>query len=225
MIKSYEVEIEGTTPLLMHWDNIEWADEMEHWKSRPENKKKSKAGDDRTPAFRWIGSVYNDGKVVSIPAEIISPCLMQAGAMVPVPGAKGSKTFKAQTQSGMKIDAPYYPLIINGGTTIPYDKIAALMDEDSFPEHMQAVKKLGFKLFIKRAAVGSSKHVRVRPRFEEWKVKFQISVWDDQLTDESLRLIFENAGMFKGLGDWRPSSPRKPGSFGMFKLNRMEQIS
>ena len=27
-MRKYQVTITGSTPLLMHWDNIEWADEM-----------------------------------------------------------------------------------------------------------------------------------------------------------------------------------------------------
>lgn len=38
MIRQYSVKLEGLTPLLMHWDNIEWADQMDAWKSDPSNK-------------------------------------------------------------------------------------------------------------------------------------------------------------------------------------------
>lgn len=91
-MRTYRVTITGTFPLLMHADNIEWADEMEAWKNDPASKKKSKAGDDRSPAHRWIGSVYHDGKVVGIPNDNLMRALMEGGAMVPVPGGKNGKT-------------------------------------------------------------------------------------------------------------------------------------
>ena len=47
-MKTYRVTITGTSPLLMHMDNIDWADKMEQWKSDPSSKKESKAGDDRS---------------------------------------------------------------------------------------------------------------------------------------------------------------------------------
>ena len=41
-MKTYAVEITGKTPLLMHYDNIEWADHMDARKNSPANKKGSK---------------------------------------------------------------------------------------------------------------------------------------------------------------------------------------
>src|SRR6516164_8996576 len=55
MIRNVNVELTSKAPMLMHADNIEWADAMEEWKNEPSNKAASKAGDDRTPPWRWIG--------------------------------------------------------------------------------------------------------------------------------------------------------------------------
>lgn len=222
-LRTYAVELEGLTPLLMHWDNIEWADEMDAWKADPHNKKSSKAGDDRSPAFRWIGSVYHDGEVVCVASDNLSRCFMEGGVMVPVPGGRSGKTFKAQTQSGMKVDEMHVPLRINGGGTIPWKPIEALTEESSFPVHMEAVKKMGFRLFMKRARIGASKHIRVRPRFDKWALAFNLSVWDDQLTEDALRSILEYAGTYKGLCDWRPGG-KTPGSYGMFKLVSLGRV-
>ena len=221
MIRQYHVELEGVTPLLMHWDNIEWADQMEAWKSDPANKKGSKAGDDRSPAFRWIGSVYHDGERVCMSSDNLSRCLMEGGAMVPVPGGKNGKTFKAQTQSGMKVDDMFVPLDVHG-KVILWKTIQALVQEPQFAVHVETVKKLGFRLFVKRAPIGQSKHIRVRPCFDEWSLKFLISVWDGQITDDVLQSLFEYAGTYKGLCDWRPGS-KTPGPYGMFKLNSLEK--
>ena len=112
-MKTYSVTITGRTPLLMHRDNIEWADFMDAWKNNPDNKAKSKAGDDRTPAFRWLGCLYHDtAGLLSIPQENVMRAIMEGGAMVLVPGGKSGKTFKAQTQSGMMSVAPFWPLTI-----------------------------------------------------------------------------------------------------------------
>lgn len=221
MIRTYSVKLEGITPLLMHADNIEWADQMEVWKSDPSNKKGGKAGDDRSPAFRWIGSVYHDGTSVCISSDNLGRCLMEGGAMVPVPGGKSGKTFKSQTQSGMKVDQMFVPLLISG-KEVPWKPINALMKQDSFPEHLQAVRKLGFDLFVKRAKIGMSKHIRVRPKFDKWTLEFGISVWDEQITEEVLKSLFEYAGTYKGLCDWRPGG-KTPGPYGMFKLAELKK--
>lgn len=216
-MRTYQVTLTGKTPLLMHHDNIEWADHMEAWKNNPANKKGSKAGDDRSPAWRWIGCVYHDGTHLAIPAANIMKCLMEGGAMVPVPGGKNGKTFKAQTQSGMMSGAPFWKLTI-GGKLIDWEDIDALKDEESFAAHKESARDLGFNLMVKRAAVGPSKHVRVRPEFATgWQASGSIAVWDEQITDAVLRDVFEYAGQYKGIGDWRPGAPKKPGPYGTFE--------
>lgn len=214
-MRTYDVTITGKTPLLMHYDNIEWADAMEKWKLDPKNKKHSKAGDDRTPAFRWIGSLYHDGKVVAIPQDNIMRALMEGGAMVPVPGGKSGKTFKSQTQSGMVVAEPFLPLSV-AGAVIPVAPIMALKDELSYEVHQKTVQAMGFELFPKRAKIGQNKHIRIRPMFAEgWTLNGQISVWDDQITADVLLDILTYAGNYKGLCDWRPGG-KTPGPYGRF---------
>jgi hypothetical protein len=217
-VKTYHVTITGKTPLLMHHDNIEWADFMEEWKNNPESKKVGKAGDDRSPAWRWLGCVYHDGKHLSIPQENLMKSIMEGGAMVPVPGGKNGKTFKSQTQSGMMSVEPFWPLLING-KPIAWSAIEALKDQDKFSEHKKTAEALGFKLLIKRAAVGTSKHVRVRPQFAAgWQLTGSLAVWDQQITERELRDILTYAGQYKGIGDWRPGAPKKPGPYGTFEV-------
>jgi hypothetical protein len=85
-----------------------------------------------------------------------------------------------------------------------------------FSDHIKECRNLGFDLLVKRASVGSSKHVRVRPRFDEWQVRGSITVSEPAITQDVLEQLFELAGRYAGLCDWRPSSPKKPGPYGMF---------
>lgn len=200
----------------MHYDNIEWADFMEDWKSDAANKKGSKPGEDRSPAWRWLGCVYHDGSILGIPSANIMRSLMEGGAMVPVPGGKMGKTFKSQTQSGMMSVEPFWSLEI-GGKTIQWKAIEALKDEPKFAAHKTAVRELGFELLVKRAKIGTQKHVRVRPQFAVgWVARGTLAVWDEQIDKKSLQQILEYAGQYKGLGDWRPGG-RTPGPYGTFE--------
>lgn len=216
-MRKYEVTITGKTPLLMHWDNVDWADEMARWSADPKNKKVSKAGDDRSPAFRWIGYTYNNGEYVCMPSENIMRSIMEGGAMVPVPGGKSGKTFKAQTQSGIVCLDSDWKLIV-GGKPIEMARINPLINETDFQKHREAVVALGFELFVKRAKVGMNKHVRVRPKFNEWSCSGVLIVQDEQITDQVLQDVLTYAGTYKGLGDWRPGS-KTPGPFGMFSAS------
>lgn len=212
--RNYEVVITGKTPLLMHSDNIDWADQMDQWKNSPDNKKGSKAGDDRSPAWRWLGCLYHDDQRIVLPSDNISRCFMEGGAMVPVPGGKNGKTFKSQSQSGMMTGEAVWPLLV-GGKEIPIKPIMDLRKKTAFSDHREAAEKSGFMLFVKRAKIGTSKHIRVRPRFDNWSTRGSVVVWDDQITLEVLSDILEYAGRYKGLCDWRPGG-KTPGPHGMF---------
>lgn len=209
------LRLEGITPLLMHSDNIDWSDAMEAWMLQPANKGKSKAGDDRSPAFRWIGYLYfdPDTKLVSIPCENIMAALMGGAAEVVM---KGHKTFKSLSQSAIQCLDFHWPLLVNGAV-ISMDDVNECQKQD-FRENCELVRALGFSLFVKRAKIGTSKHVRVRPRFDNWSASGDLLITDKQLTVELVQSIAEIAGRQKGIGDWRPSSSR-PGRFGMFSAS------
>ena len=214
-MRNYQVEITGIAPLLMHSDNIDWADQMGRWKDDASNRGKGKPGDDRTPAWRWLGSTYNDGQRVAMPSDNIMRALMEGGAMVPVPGGKSGKTFKAQSQSGMVVLDGFLPLLVNG-RELAWADLNALNGEDDFEVHQARTQALGFSLFVKRTKIGTSKHIRVRPRFDQWSLTGKIGVWDEKLTSNVLQQIFDYAGDYKGLCDWRPGG-KTPGAFGRFK--------
>lgn len=201
----------GKTPLLVHADDVEKADMLMEWRKAPENKNLSKPGDDRSPAWTWQTYLYTDGKVLTIPSDNLMVTLRQAGAEIKI---KGNKTFKAETQSGMFIPAEHLPLLV-GGKTIAAADVEALTGDANFAEHAERAKELGFRLFVKRAKVGNSKHIRVRPRFDEWVLKGEIEVVAKEITLPVAKQLFDIAGR-KGLCDWRPTSPKAPGAFGMF---------
>lgn len=211
-MRRYTVKITGTTPLLLHADNIEWTDRMDEWKNDVSNKKASKAGDDRSPAFRWIGSLYHHDGLVVVPAENVMRSIMGGGAMVPT--GKGQMTFKSQTQSGIMPTSIGWPLLAHGAQ-IPYEPIERLIKEPDFGKHKSAVAAMGFSLFVRRAKIGTSKHVRVRPMFSEWSISGELVVTDPQITESVLNTIIRCAGQYKGLGDWRPGG-KTPGTYGIY---------
>jgi hypothetical protein len=212
----YELEIIGRQPLLFHQDSIDWSDSMTAWKDNSDNVNSSKAGDDRSPPWRWLGSLYHDNKHVIMPADNFMKSLMGGGAMVPVPGGKGGKTFKAQTMSGIIPGNIGWPLLIDG-KPIPIAPFLELANVNDSEKHKQAAIDHGFSLFLKRAKISSSKHVRVRPKFDTWSFLPDLIITDEQITHKVLEDFVRMAGKYKGLGDWRPSSPKSPGSFGIFE--------
>jgi len=211
--RNYKVTLTGESPLLMHKDNIAHGEAVRRWTKDPRNKKVSVAGDDRSPAWTWIGSCYHDGKRLVIDADNLMTMLRDGGKKCPAPTGKGS--MKAATQAGILINEIGWPLLVDG-TEVPVAPIMALMGEEDFAKHEQVAAGLGFALFVKRAKVGTSKHVRVRPRFEKWSATGTLTVLDSQITTEMLGQILTHAGFYCGLCDWRPGSPMAPGQFGRF---------
>jgi hypothetical protein len=110
-----------------------------------------------------------------------------------------------------------WPLLTGEGTQVPWSSLSPLTAEKDYEAHEAAATALGFELFAKAAKVGMSKHVRVRPRFNAWSISGSITVVDETITGDILQLILEMAGTYCGLGDWRPSSPGKPGPWGRFR--------
>lgn len=218
----YLVTLTGTQPLLMHKDNLEWEARIKTWRENPDNKKYSVKGDDRSPSWTWLSSIYCDDKVLAIPGDNIMAMVREGGALVPVPGGKNGRTFKAQTQSGIILANWFWPLLV-GGKQIQVEQFFALEGNTHFDEHMHAARSNGFNLFIKRARIGQSKHVRVRPMFRDWSASGTVCVTDEQIDSNSLRSIFEMAGKLKGLCDWRPSS-KTPGPYGTFTA-KVEEVT
>lgn len=213
-MKTVTFELTGTTALLMHMDDVERSDEVKAWAKDPRNKNASVAGDDRTPAWTWQGYTYHDGEHVAMPAENLMVCLRQAGAQIVF---KRQKTFKELTQSGLAITSEFLEFSTHG-ERIPVSFLAEIRDlpfieqQDRCRDYFEP--GVGFRLFVKRARVGASKHVRVRPRFDDWKVRGRIVVMNAAITDEVLRQLFEIAENV-GLGDWRPGC-KTPGAYGRF---------
>jgi hypothetical protein len=86
----------------------------------------------------------------------------------------------------------------------------------TFSEHKKAAQAMGFELLVKRAKIGMSKHIRVRPQFPTgWQARGTLAVWDEQIDERSLASILEYAGQYKGLCDWRPGG-KTPGPYGTF---------
>jgi hypothetical protein len=212
-VRKYTVKLTGQSPMLMHKDNIQWGERVRAWTKDPANKGVSVAGDDRSPAWTWLGYLYHDGKVLAVDADCIMSMLRAGGTKCPAPTGRGS--MKVQTQSGILCNELFWPLE-NNGATVPFAPLVALADEDDFDKHVATVEGMGFDLLVKRAKIGQAKHIRVRARFDNWSASGTLTVMEATITTDMLKTILNYAGVYAGLCDWRPGSPKSPGQFGKF---------
>lgn len=217
--RKYQVTLTGVSPLLMHKDNIGNGELVKAWSKDPANKKNSVAGDDRTPAWTWLGYCYHDDKRLVIDADNLMSMLRDGGKKCPAPTGKGS--MKAATQSGIIVNEIGWPLLVDGAE-VAWKPLEKMLNEERYEKHEEAAAAFGFTLFVKRARVGTSKHVRVRPRFDKWSCYGTMTVLDSQITTAMLQTILNHAGFYCGLCDWRPGSPSVPGQFGRFSATVTE---
>jgi hypothetical protein len=212
-MRRYEVSLKGISPVLPHGYNVQWSEDISKWRLDPLNTKNQKKGDDRSPAWTWIGSLYHDHKHIGIPSDNLMTCIRDGATKVI---KSGKETYKSSSQSGMLVDQILWPIQTPKGL-VKWDEIKKLHNEDDFEKHLQAAIDNGFELFVKPAKVGQSKHIRVRPRFDTWSASGSITVFDESLTGDVLNMIFTMAGNYCGICDWRPKSPKSPGSYGRFE--------
>ena len=205
----------GITPILLHADDVEWSDTVKAWQQEPDNKEKSKAGDDRTPPWLWWGSTYRNAEGnAATPSMNLTPRIRPAASKIIM---KGNKTYKEIAASEINFGPTEFLKFTVKGKEVavpPLDRLLKM----SFAKQAELVKTLGFKLDVRRASIKNNKHIRVRPRFETWEVSGDVFVEDAELiTKERLTQIFDLSGKV-GLGDWRPGC-KTPGPFGMFKAS------
>ena len=217
-MQTYSFVIKGATPLLMHKDDVELADVVTEWRMNPKNKNLKKPGDDRAPAWTWQTYLHHDGRHLAIPSDMLWTCLRDAATSVTM---RGSKSFKESAAAGFFLSEEYLPLLV-AGKQIPIAPIKQMADEP-FSKQVLLVRSSGFELFTKRARINNStKHVRVRPKFTEWSVQGILGVLAPELTFDVLQQIGEIAGRYKGLGDGRVGSPKKPWRYGQFFIEFTE---
>jgi hypothetical protein len=216
-MKQYQVTLEGLTPLLMHQDNLGFTEKIKAWQNDPANREYSHAGDDRSPAWTWLGYLYHDTQRVGVPSDNLMTMLREGGAKVRT--GKGQETYKKQTQAGIMIDQQQWNLQI-GKKTVDVEPFNTLIGNNDFNSHLEAAEAAGFELLVKRAKIGQSKHIRVRPLFRQWRLSGSLTVIDEELsglTRSIVETILNQAGALVGLCDWRPASPKAGGTFGKFR--------
>jgi len=175
MSNIYNVELQGTAPLLMH---------------SPESLKEQKQGRDSAtpdPEIEARKSLYRDGEgSIVVPSRAIEGTMREAAKDFPVGGKGGKKSYKEYIMAGILVEPDNIPLqMADGGNP-----------EDAWKIDLQPV------------VVQKSRIMRARPRFDQWKLQFTLTLLDPLLDPRTVREILEAAGKYKGLLDHRPKYGR-----------------
>lgn len=181
----YTVVVEGIRPMLMH--NGRLADPLdEHTKKlKTAAKQKNKSDDDhvRTARIEFEGGLYHDPKLGPyVPSDNLQAMIERGSTR-----RKLGKIFKAHVSVDMPVDADGFAVAYKG------------------PRDIEGMWKNRAFVFSKIARVGQSRVMRTRGRIPTgWSISFRVEVLADGVTKQQLEQAVTDAGLYEGLGDWRP---------------------
>lgn len=205
LLKKYSIHLTSLSPLILNNDTL--ANPL-----HPMSKKvksitclKNKQDEHHLAIARltWEASLYYDEEELGIylPSKMIAGCFK----------ASAKKEKKGTATKAIIIDAPL------GVPLIPYQNYS--------PEKLWSItnkKENQVHVHSATVTVQKAKTMRTRPIFPTWEVKFNIFLNVDILSEQECLRIIERAGFEYGFGEMRPQLAA--GTYGRFKLEKMEQI-
>ncbi len=179
-MKTLRVTWKGISPLIMHSCQCvnplhPIAKELKKYTS-----KKNKTDEDLTTIsdLEWeAGAYWKDGLGLYIPAENVEATIIN--------GAKANKKGK---------DVQKYVDVID--LYIPLDYGENLSKEELIQNYEYRDTRI--------MTVMRSKILRTRPRFDQWKIEFELRYNEEKIDIETIINAIEYAGMYVGLCDSRP---------------------
>jgi hypothetical protein len=180
------ITLTGTTPLLMH--NQRLADPLDPFakamKALNGKRSKDKTDDDRVELARleFLGGLYHHDQLGPyLPAENIKQSII-GGAKLSRDGRSVDRAVIMIGETEMQIA----PLLYTGPR-----KADELWEDENFRNRSQVI-------------VGQNRVTRCRPMFREWSCVVD-ALYDPNMIDfEKLQRVTTAAGLYAGVGDWRP---------------------
>jgi hypothetical protein len=153
--------------------------------------KRKKLDEDHAEIARseWMGGLYFDD---------------QDGPYLPGPNVKAALVGAAKIQ---KLGSAFKRAVLVLDDRCPL--------EYSGPRTPEALFADSRFVDARSVVVGTSRLMRYRPKFSGWTAKVQIMFSPEMIEEADIIRAAENAGLFVGVGDYRPE---KGGSFGRFAV-------
>jgi len=84
---------------------------------------------------------------------------------------------------------------------------------------MKRLHKKGISISMHPAKVGMGMDLRYRPKIYNWSADLTVEFDPQFITKEGLINLINIGGYLNGIGEWRPSSPKATGDWGMFAVD------
>lgn len=184
-MKTIEIEIEGTSPLLQHRFS-----EEELFGLLGAKQKKAKVIEELTPRDIANKAAYKDDSGYYIPMEYVVGAFKYAAS-----------DYKESNKSRKSLKT------VAGGAFRPVSDRTHLLDDDN--NVLQ-----NFEVDVRKATNHLKGAVAVcRPRFDRWKTKFKINIDESIIAVQTAQSILEDAGKRSGIGSFRVSKGGYFGQF------------
>jgi len=176
--------IKGVSPLMCH--NGQLANPfnpiVKEMKKITSKRKKTDDDLNELADLEWMGGLYvNDDGIPCIPSNLLKATLVNS--------AKKSRLGKQFTAGLFISDSP---VIQHTGQERTVEELR------TDPKHRDQ----------RMVKVQTSKLLRTRPIFPDWKLTFEVAYMPDQIDERDLDQAMETAGYIIGLGDYRPEFGR-----------------
>ncbi len=190
-MKTVTLKLTGISPLLMHSDR--YANPLDPMtkahKVLTGKRKKLDEDHEAIAKSEWMGGLYHDKDMGPyLPGQNIKSALVGAAKLNRLGAA--FKRGVMVLEERVKLDYPG-----------PRD-----------PEKMFAERKF---VDCRSVVVSQSRLMRYRPKIHDWSLQVDVMFSPEMTEQDSIVRAAEDAGMFVGLGDYRPE---KGGTFGRFNV-------
>ena len=186
--------IKGTAPLIVQSDRlVNPLDEIKKALGKVTSKRK-KTDEDELEIYRlqFYGSLYYDAEIGPyVPAEWLTASLRDGGRR----NREGKNVVHA-----VLVTTPFIPIEYHGPRKI--DELWANPDYR----------------FLKAVKQQQARVMRCRPWFRKWELHAEGELQTDLMDFAILKAIADEAGLYAGLGGWRPSAPKSPGTYGRYQI-------
>ncbi len=180
-MNNLEITLTGIAPMLMHSDKLANPMDKATIAHKEVSKKRAKTPEDLQFLARseWEHSIYRS----AANNHIVMPSLNIRAALID--GAKLNKL-------GMAIKRGVFFNL--GDNFLQFDG----------PQDSDKLWKSGKFTDVRAVRVSTAKLMRHRPKFDDWSVTITVSYDPEIISAHDLKMCFDNAGMYSGLGDFRP---------------------
>jgi hypothetical protein len=173
------VELTGTTPLLMHNEQLSDSDNpvVKQIKELTDKSDQTESDKKEISRLEWRGGLYtNGGDEVVVPAKNLIKCFREAASET----REGKKVAKTLSPLAM-----HYPLVHSG------------------PGNVEELFKNPIFIDKRQVKVGTARIKRTRPIFPQWALTAEFMLSDTVMNFSAIKRVIELAGASVGLCDAR----------------------